>query len=77
MLTLSNCSNVQARHEVHEHCNEIISHIKCTTGTMRQHSQNAIVNGMGYLSHNAVRGQIDFTIKCTQLFFLILPSDAV
>lgn len=51
MLTLSNCSNVQARHEVHEHYNEIISHIKCTTGTMRQHSQNAIVNGMGYLSH--------------------------
>lgn len=75
MLTLSNCSNVQARHEVHEHCNEIISHIKCTTGTMRQHSQNAIVNGMGYLSHN--EGQIDFTIKCTQLLFLILPSDAV
>lgn len=77
MLTLSNCSNVQARHEVHEHYNEIISHIKCKTGTMRQHSQNAIVNGMGYLSHNAVRGQIDFTIKCTQLLFLILPSDAV
>lgn len=75
MLTLSNCSNVQARHEVHEHYNEIISHIKCTTGTMRQHSQNAIVNGMGYLSHNAVRGQI--TIKCTQFLFLILPSDAV
>lgn len=44
---------------------------------MRQHSQNAIVYGMGYLSHNAVRGQIDFTIKCTELSFLILPSDAV
>lgn len=26
MLTLSNCSNVQARHEVHEHYNEIISY---------------------------------------------------